>query len=103
MRHLKRFGTVASVVVRCPELSTTAKALYSVLCSFAGDKSCCYPSQENLAFSLNVSVRTVQAAIKELSNKGVITVQRANGRGTGRNSNMYFLFDKVRGWEDEDL
>lgn len=69
------------------ELSGQAFKLYCVLKSYCfNNKTTCFPSQKTLSEKLNKSVRTVQRALKELCDCGLITVKRR-----GSISNVYEL------------
>lgn len=69
------------------ELSGQAFKLYCILKSYCfNNKTTCFPSQKTLSEKLNKSVRTVQRALKELCDCGLITVKRR-----GSISNVYEL------------
>jgi CRP-like cAMP-binding protein len=75
--HFKRFGIVNSDIVNDPNISLTAKGLYSLLCTYADDNRTCYPSIETLASESNVCTRTISRLLKELKKNGSIS---RNGR-----------------------
>jgi len=71
------------------DVSLGAKVLYSVLCSCAyrsGDH--CWPSQNYLADSMGMSIRSIQNYLRELEKLGLIMIQR--GR-FGSSLKYYFL------------
>lgn len=71
-------------------LSDKAFRLYSFLQSIAyGDKITCYPSQKYMAVALRCSVRTIQRALTELKDAGLISIRRR-----GSISNIYTLLQK---------
>jgi len=73
-----RFGIVDSEVLQDPSLSTTAKAVYSLLSTFANKNRVCFPSITHLSELLDVNRRTVERAIKELSSKNYVTKEGRN-------------------------
>ncbi|QGU93846.1 winged helix-turn-helix transcriptional regulator [Clostridium bovifaecis] len=69
------------------KLSGQAFKLYCILKSYCfNNKTTCFPSQKTLSERLNKSVRTVQRAIKELVEAGLIKIKRR-----GSISNVYEL------------
>jgi hypothetical protein len=72
MTRLRRaFGTVSADVLRDPNISTSAKALYSLLCTYADDDGVCWPSNETLAQALG-SRASVKRWLVELADHGVL-------------------------------
>lgn len=71
-RNLKRFGKVSQIVMRDPDVSRNAKTVYSLLCSYLGEKAYCYPSVSDMTYDLNTSTSTINRALKELTTKGII-------------------------------
>ena len=68
----RKFGIVDTEVIQDPSLSTTAKAVYSLLATFANRNRTCYPSITLLAELLGVNRRTVERSITELVSKNYI-------------------------------
>jgi len=85
-RTLKNFGKVNQDVMRDPDVSINAKAVYSLLCTYLGEKTYCYPSTSKLAAELNKSISTVNRALKELNDNGIIN---RVGTPPGMSSNTY--------------
>lgn len=75
------------VVLYNRDLSHGAKLLYAALRGFAWQDESCWPGQERLAESLGVTVKTVQRWIGELSDAGLVRIER---RGLAR-TNRYVL------------
>jgi Mn-dependent DtxR family transcriptional regulator len=73
-----RFGIVDAEVLQDPSLSTTAKAVYSLLSTFANKNRVCFPSITHLSELLDVNRRTVERAIRELSNKNYVSKDGKN-------------------------
>jgi len=71
-RKLNRFGKVSQDVMRDPDISRNAKAIYSLLCSYLGEKAYCYPSVSDMTYDLNTSTSTINRGLNELITKGII-------------------------------
>lgn len=79
-------------------LSGQAFKLYCILKSYCfKDKTTCFPSQKLLADRLNRSVRTVQRALKELADCGLIYIKRR-----GSISNIYELSKSIKSSDSLD-
>ena len=61
-----RFGIVSYDVITDPELSTNAKAIYTVLAVHCNKQRTCFPSNGTMADLLNVSYSTIKRGIREL-------------------------------------
>ena len=61
-----RFGIVSYDVITDPELSTNAKAIYTVLAVHCNKQRTCFPSNGTIADLLNVSYSTIKRGIREL-------------------------------------
>ncbi len=66
MKKSDRFGIVSYNVITDPELSTNAKAIYTVLAVHCNKNRTCFPSNSTIADLLNVSYSTVKRGIREL-------------------------------------
>ena len=70
------FACTDICVVRDSSLSLTTRGIYSIICSYASiTNRSCWPTLETLAKDAGVSKSTVQRALKELSDKGIIVRQ----------------------------
>ena len=81
----KGYGNVAKLVMVDKTISIGAKALYSYLCSYAFGKDEAYPTVERIMQELNISENSFRRYRKELEDKGYITVEFKNIKGTNRN------------------
>lgn len=72
-------------ILRRTELTPAAKLIYARLIGYKGGKEFAYPSREQLADSVGLSVRQVDDAIRNLKKHGLIRVTR---RGLTK-SNLY--------------
>ena len=85
------FSTVYTKVVADQRLSTTDKAVFMALSTFAfNGKDTCFPSQKTIANMLNICTRTVQRSIKKLKEVGYVKVERNLGY-----VNLYTLFKPI--------
>lgn len=79
------YGMVKREVLCNPNLSFSARTLYSYFCTFWGDKDYCYPAIRTIAEDLGCSVNTVQKAANELDNFNIVNIKRNKDT-----SNYYF-------------
>jgi len=87
---MENFTSIQNSIITS-NIKNTAYRMFSFLNSMCfGDKDCCFPSQKYISEQLHVSVRTVQRAIKELVQAGLIKVKRR-----GSISNIYYILKKV--------
>ncbi|WP_346913839.1 helix-turn-helix domain-containing protein [Clostridium sp.] len=85
------FTTVYTKVIADPTLTTTDKAVFMALSTFAfNGKDTCFPSQKTIANMLNICTRTVQRSLKKLKDVGYVKVERNLGY-----VNLYTLFKPV--------
>ena len=59
-----------------PNLSTTSKAVYALLCTFANKRRECYPSVIHISELLGVDRRTIQRSITELKDKSYVKKEK---------------------------
>lgn len=81
------FVAMPRIVLRAPQISIQAKAVYSLLLDYAWQDGKCFPGQDTLAKDLNVHRNTIQRHLIELRNIGLISWKR---RGLNK-SNIYFI------------
>jgi hypothetical protein len=79
-------------VVRTLEASCYVKMVYTVLVSHADSNGLAFPQRETIAREGGMSVSQVKRAMQELSDRGIIRIEHANG-----SVNRYYLLDKD-GW-----
>lgn len=71
---------------------TSYPYIYWILESYCyGEKDTCFPSQETLAKDCNVSVRTIQRAIRLFKELGLIKVFKRS-----KKSNLYKILNKIK-------
>lgn len=68
------------------DISIYAKCVYTLLRTYSGEKSYCYPSLKTICDDLKISKSTVLRAIKELEEIEMIAVRRGKKNGTNVNS-----------------
>jgi GntR family transcriptional regulator len=85
---------VPESLLRCPEISASAKLLYGRLARYAGRDGRCFPSVETLAVELGMTARQVQRLLWQLCNANFLRKDaqyRPNGSQT---ANAYvFLYN----------
>jgi Mn-dependent DtxR family transcriptional regulator len=75
-KNKEKFGIVKSDVIQDPNLSTTSKTVYALLCTFADKHRECYPSVIHISELLSIDRRTVQRAITELKDKKYVKKEK---------------------------
>lgn len=93
------YGTFASTpvtLVRDPELSANAKALYAVIWSYSDERDRdAFPGRKTLAAHLAVSVDTVDRAIRELVAYGALAVEHGFD-GDRQTTNTYRILQLAK-------
>lgn len=85
LRH--GFAQMPRPVLRAKGLSLKAKVIYMALLDYAWQAGSCFPGQQRLAEAIDASVDTVQRALQELKQYGLIAWHR---QGLNK-PNVYFL------------
>lgn len=85
---------VPNFILESDKASIGAKLTYAMLLKYARELDECFPGQDRLAADMGTSRQSVNAYIKELSEVGLISVQR---RGQGR-PNLYTIHIKASFW-----
>jgi biotin operon repressor len=85
---------VPNFILESKDISIGAKLTYAMLLKYARELDECFPGQDRLAVDMGTSRQSVNAYISELSQVGLITVQR---RGQGR-PNLYVIHIKASFW-----
>ena len=74
LRH--GFAQLPRPVLRAKGLSPKAKLVYAALLDYAWQAGSCFPGQQRLADDLDVSIDTVQRALQELRDFGLVAWER---------------------------
>lgn len=83
------YGMVQTEIMRLPNVSIQAKAIYALLASYTGAKEFCWPSQETIANDMGFKrPHTVSKYIKELEKAGLIKKSKLYP-GEMKNHNKY--------------
>lgn len=89
----KGYTLLPNFILYRTDLSAYAKLVYAMILSYAwGQSRAAFPGQDRLAQDCGMGVATVKRHIKELMDKGCMTVIR---RGQGK-TNVYILHFKRR-------
>lgn len=102
------YGLVSRKIMRDPELSAEAKAIYSYLCSFAGSGNSCYPGIELMIAELHIGKDRFYKNMALLIRAGIVKKFRTrNGSRWGRTVytiNHYPVFEEtdIRETDNQD-
>ena len=77
----KGYGFVAKKVMRDKTLNILSKAVYAYICSYAGKGKDAFPSQNLICGDLGIGKSTLLKYIKELKDRGYITVIQHKEKG----------------------
>ena len=91
------FVMVPIAILRHPDLTMGAKAVYASLLSYAWHNNYCFPGQDRVAEEIGAGRTKVNEWIKELERKGFIKIIR---RGQGKTNiyevNLKFRLGKIK-------
>ena len=73
----KGYGIIPKLVMQS-NISIESKAIYSYMCSFAGNGQSAFPSVEKIILELNISEKRFYKYRKELIDHGFIKIQKTN-------------------------
>lgn len=83
---MEGYGRIYQSVMRDPDITIEAKAVYGYLSALAGADVSCYPSVEIMQRELAIGKNRLQRCIRELTSKGIIAVrQERSGNRYGKN------------------
>ncbi len=85
------YGLIPRNIMRDKNISLQAKAIFSYLASFAGNKESAYPSVELMMNELNMSSGTFYKYLKELREHGIVEVKKIRGENGTFGKNIYYL------------
>jgi hypothetical protein len=89
------YGLVVASVMRDPQITPQAKALYALLATFADrDERGCYPRVATLSKQMGASRATIQRWMAELRASGVLRVEAHYRSDRGQGANTYWLDDR---------
>ena len=86
------FTQVPNAILKSKQITPAAKLTYAMLLSYAWQNDYCFPGQTRLASDIGVTDRSVRTYLKELEEKGLLTIRQ---QGQGR-PNMYYLDLKAK-------
>ena len=88
------FGTTSKLVMFDKQLSIGAKGLYCYICSYAGSGETAFPYRKRICEELNISEKTYQTYMKELTSNNYITVEQKK-RNNQFSYNVYTIIGKI--------
>lgn len=89
------FGTVPKLVIYDREIKIGAKGLYCYICSYAGSGEIAFPYRTRICEELNISEKTYQAYMKELTSNSYISVKQKK-RNNQFSYNVYTIINTVK-------
>ncbi|MDM0661771.1 helix-turn-helix domain-containing protein [Clostridium perfringens] len=89
----KGYGIIPKLVMQS-NISIESKAIYSYMCSFAGNGQSAFPSVEKIILELNISEKRFYKYRKELIDHGFIKIQKTR-KGNRRDKNIYIISQTV--------
>lgn len=87
------FGFISKLAMKDDRLDIKAKAIYSYLCSFAGNEDSCYPEQAVMIKHLDIAEKTFAKYFKQLKEFGYISVVQRLNDGKRFGVNDYYIND----------
>jgi DNA replication protein DnaD len=88
------YGKISQNIMRCRDVSISAKALYSYFCSFAGNKESAFPSWSTICDELNISRDSYSKYLNELKMNGFIYVEQEKTEQGKFSKNIYYIITK---------
>lgn len=100
------YGVVARSVMTAPKLSVESKAIYALLCVYAGDETECYPTADTLLDDLGISRSRLYKHLKALIDAGVVErVKKKKGKAftatTYKLQDTYFKYTQNKYTQNE--
>lgn len=87
---------IPNAILKCRELSATAKLLFGRLCQYAGADGEAFPSYSTLGQEVGIERRQAIRAIRELEDFGLIrAVARRRDDGSHSSNSYVFLWHKI--------
>jgi len=87
------FVIAENAFINNPEYTPVEKMVFLSLCTYAGKRNSCFPGQAGIAKNLGISLRTVNATIKSLNEKGGLLIIQQYTETNRKTVNSYFLAD----------
>ena len=88
------YGTVYKSVMRNPELTIEARAIYAYLSSIAGADGFCYPSLNTILHDLNITKQRFYKHLNLLIDAGII--EKAQEKTKGRFGKTIYRINQPR-------
>ncbi|WP_289026677.1 helix-turn-helix domain-containing protein [uncultured Flavonifractor sp.] len=87
----KGFGIICKFPMLDPDLNLAAKAIYALLCAYAGSGDTAFPSREKMMGLLQVGKDKYYSGLKQLTAQGYVTVEQRQGAKGRFDSNIYTI------------
>lgn len=93
---------VPNALMRCPDISSTAKLVFARLCQYAGQRGEAFPTQETLAAEVGVSEDRVYRILKDLEEFGLVKVIAPTGQAKLLHQSNRYVFPWHQIFDDTD-
>ena len=88
----KGYGLIPKIAMQDTELSLTAKTIYALFCSFAGNGNTTFPGRDYIRKTLDLSKDTYYKYLKQLTDQGYITIKK-NFQENGQYANNIYTLE----------
>ena len=87
----KGFGIICKFPMIDPDLNLAAKAIYALLCSYAGNGDTAFPSRDKMMGLLQIGKDKYYSGLKQLTTQGYVTVEKRQAANGHFDSNIYTI------------
>lgn len=87
----KGFGIICKFPMLDPDLNLAAKAIYALLCSYAGNGDTAFPSRDKMMGLLQIGKDKYYSGLKQLTTQGYVTVEKRQAANGHFDSNIYTI------------
>lgn len=87
----KGFGIICRFPMIDPDLNIAAKAIYSLICSYAGNGDTAFPSRDKIMGLLKIGKNKYYFGLNQLIDQGYITVEHRKAENGWYDSNIYTI------------
>ena len=84
----KGYGVVGKYVMQDRRLNPIAKALYAYICTFG---NIAFPGRDKICYDLQINKNTYSKYMRQLVDRGYITVRQKRGAGNSFQRNVYVI------------
>lgn len=99
--NCKGFGIIPKFILFDTDISIDAKALYSYLCSLAGNGTTAYPCRDTIIYQLHISKTRYYKHFRELIENGYLAIKR--NKVSFPFKNVYILISNPKKFQESPL